>query len=255
MTVRLHVNIDHVATLRRLRDTPYPDVVGAARACLAAGAHGITMHLREDRRHVTDADVRAVRPLLAAGGGGPGAATFNLEMALTPEMVAIALALRPDVATLVPERREERTTEGGLDVRAREAEIARAVHTLGEAGVRVSLFVAADPAQVAASARTAASMVELHTGDYCHARGTARLRDRLAQLQDAAGAAAEAGMRVAAGHGLYYDDVAPVAAIPAVEELNIGHGIVCRAVEVGLAAAVREMLAAIGAGDARGEAT
>jgi len=239
MTVRLHVNIDHVATLRRLRDTPYPDVVAAARTCLAAGAHGITMHLREDRRHVTDADVRAVRPLVG------GAATFNLEMALTEEMVGIAQELRPAVATLVPERRQERTTEGGLDVVALEAEITRATRTLGAAGVRVSLFVAADPAQIAASARTGASMVELHTGDYCHARGTPAQGAELARLAKAARDAAQGGLRVAAGHGLYYDDVGAVAAIPEVEELNIGHGIVCRAVEVGLGAAVREMIDAI----------
>lgn len=244
MTVRLHVNIDHVATLRRLRDTPYPDVVGAARTCLAAGAHGITMHLREDRRHVTDADVRRVRPLVA------GAATFNLEMALTDEMLGIASELRPDVATLVPERRQERTTEGGLDVCGREADVARAVQALGASGIRVSLFVAADPAQLAASARTGAAMVELHTGDYCHARGTAALGAQLSRLAEGARWAAAAGLRVAAGHGLYYDDVGAVAAIPEVEELNIGHGIVCRAVEVGLGAAVREMIEAIGRGRA-----
>jgi pyridoxine 5-phosphate synthase len=247
MTVRLHVNIDHVATLRRLRDTPYPDVVAAARACLAAGAHGVTMHLREDRRHVTDADVHGVRPLVT------GAATFNLEMALTEEMLGIACELSPDVATLVPERRQERTTEGGLDVCGVEAGVARAVRTLGAAGVRVSLFVAAEPAQIAASARTGASMVELHTGDYCHARGTPALAGQLTRLAEAARAAGAAGLRVAAGHGLYYDDVGAVAAIPEVEELNIGHGIVCRAVEVGLGAAVREMIEAISRG--RGGAT
>lgn len=246
MTVRLHVNIDHVATLRRLRDTPYPDVSSAARACLDAGAHGITMHLREDRRHVTDADVDAVRPRVAAAGR-----VFNLEMAVTEEMIGIASTLRPDLATLVPERRQERTTEGGLDVAGGEQAVRDAVRRLGAAGIRVSLFVGPDAAQIAAAARTGAAMVELHTGEYCHARGAPALQqERLAQLAAAARQAGALGLRVAAGHGLYLDDVGAVAALPEIEELNIGHGIVCRAVEVGMAGAVREMIAAMAAGKA-----
>jgi pyridoxine 5-phosphate synthase len=239
MSVRLHVNIDHVATLRRLRDTRYPDLVSAARTCLEAGAHGITMHLREDRRHVTDADVRAVRAITRR--------VFNLEMALTEPMLAIAEALRPDVATLVPERREERTTEGGLDVQALAEAVAAGATRLRRAGIRTSLFINPDPAQIEAAARCGAVMVELHTGEYCGTSEPTAKQTELATLQVAARSAARLGLEVAAGHGLYYDDVAPVAAIPEVVELNIGHGIVCRAVEVGLAEAVREMLAAIGA--------
>ncbi|MBI2896052.1 MAG: pyridoxine 5'-phosphate synthase [Deltaproteobacteria bacterium] len=241
MTVRLHVNIDHVATLRRLRDTRYPDLVTAARTCLGAGARGITMHLREDRRHVTDADVDAVRKVVADSG-----AVFNLEMALTEEMVSIASRLRPDVATLVPERREERTTEGGLDVALGERAVTAAAARLASAGIRVSLFVNPDFAQIEAAARTGARTVELHTGEYCGATDGAEKARELARLAAAAQRAGALGLEVAAGHGLYYDDVGPVAAITEVVELNIGHGIVCRAVEVGLEKAVREMVAAMG---------
>lgn len=240
MTVRLHVNIDHVATLRRLRDTRYPDLVAAARACLRAGAHGITMHLREDRRHVTDADVDAVRSVVAQAG-----AVFNLEMALTEEMVAIARKVRPDVATLVPERREERTTEGGLDVALGERAVAAGAAALAAADIRVSLFVNPDLEQIEASARTGSRTVELHTGEYCGATDEAEKKRELARLAAAAKRAVALGLEVAAGHGLYYDDVGAVAAIPEVVELNIGHGIVCRAVEIGLESAVREMLAAM----------
>ncbi len=238
--IRLHVNIDHVATLRRLRDTRYPDLVGAARMCLRAGAHGITMHLREDRRHVTDADVGAVREVVRDAG-----AVFNLEMALTDEMLSIAEKLRPDVATLVPERREERTTEGGLDVVAAERAVAAGASMLAAAGIRVSLFVNPDLTQIEAAARTGARTVELHTGEYCGSRDQAGKKRELGRLAAAARRAAELGLEVAAGHGLYYDDVGPVAAIAEVVELNIGHGIVCRAVEVGLEKAVSEMLAAM----------
>lgn len=242
MTVRLHVNIDHVATLRRLRDTRYPDIVGAARACLRAGAHGITMHLREDRRHVTDADVDAVRGVVADAG-----AIFNLEMALTEEMVSIARKVRPDVATLVPERRQERTTEGGLDVALGERAVTGGAAALASAGIRVSLFINPDAAQIEAAGRTGARMVELHTGEYCGASDQKEKQRELARLRAAAKQAGALGLEVAAGHGLYYDDVGPVAEIEEVVELNIGHGIVCRAVEIGLESAVREMLAAMGA--------
>ncbi len=235
--VRLHVNIDHVATIGRLRDTRYPDLAEAARIVLGAGADGITMHLREDRRHVRDADVEAVRPLISS--------TFNLEMAATAEMVAFARRVRPNVATIVPERREERTTEGGLDVLGQEDALHRAVDSLRSADVRPSLFVAPDLQQIAAAARIGAHTVELHTGEYCVEHDPNRKSVALAELRVAAKEAKSLGLAVAAGHGLYYDDVRPVAAIPEVEELNIGHGIVARAVLVGLEAAVREMLRAV----------
>jgi pyridoxine 5-phosphate synthase len=235
--VRLHVNIDHVATIGRLRDTRYPDLVTAARAAEAAGADGITMHLREDRRHVRDADLDAIRPIVRG--------TFNLEMAATAEMVGVARRVRPHVATIVPERREERTTEGGLDVAAQEEALRAVVDALRSADVRPNLFVAPDLPQIAAAARIGAHGVELHTGEYCAEHDPNRKSVALAELRVAAKEARALGLAVAAGHGLYYDDVRPVAAIPEVEELNIGHGIVARAVLVGLEAAVREMLRAI----------
>lgn len=229
---RLHVNIDHVATLRQQRGTLYPDPVAAAALAELAGADGITVHLREDRRHIQTRDVEILRRTVGT--------ILNLEMAATAEVLEVALRVAPDVCTLVPEKREERTTEGGLDVAAGEAQLAPFIAKLLDAGIRVSLFIDPELEQIAASRRVQAQMVELHTGDYCNARGAAKARE-LERLRVAAGAAAAEGLRVAAGHGLSYTDVGPVAAIPEVEELNIGHGIVSRAVLVGLERAVREM--------------
>lgn len=231
--MRLHVNIDHVATIRNARGTSYPDPVWAASICELAGAHGITVHLREDRRHITDRDVRLLRQTVR---------TFlNLEMAATDEMVAIAREVKPDLVTLVPEKREERTTEGGLDVIQKRAALELHLGRLHEAGIEVALFVDPDLPQIRAAAELKVSRVELHTGDYCEARGAAAARE-LERLSVATEEAIAAGLRVAAGHGLDYPNVEPVAAIPGIEELNIGHAIVARAVLVGLERAVRDML-------------
>lgn len=230
--MRLGVNIDHVATVRQARGTDYPDVLAAAFEALAGGADFITVHLREDRRHIQDADVRALRERLPA--------RLNLEMALTGEMLDIACALRPSDCCLVPERRAELTTEGGLALAGREAELAGAVARLAGAGVRVSLFVDPDPAAMQAAARIGAPAVELHTGAYAHAAGPARARE-LERLHGAARMAAELGLQVNAGHGLTVANVAAVARLPGVAELNIGHAIVARALFVGLRAAVAEM--------------
>jgi pyridoxine 5-phosphate synthase len=231
---RLGVNVDHVATLRQARGATYPDPVTAAALAELGGAEQITVHLREDRRHIVDRDVEILRKTVKG--------VLNLEMAGTPEMVGIARALRPDLSTLVPERRQELTTEGGLDVAGAEAALAAPVRALHEAGIEVSLFVDPDPAQLEASRRVGAERVELHTGRYCDAPA-GRDRDReFARLVDAARAARGLGLKVAAGHGLHYDNVAQVAAIPEIEELNIGHSIVARAVFVGLERAVRDML-------------
>ena len=233
---RLYINIDHVATIRQARRTDEPDPVAAAALCEAAGADGITAHLREDRRHIQADDVERIARSVRT--------VFNLEMACTEEMVAIAERLRPHQATLVPERREEVTTEGGLDVTRDPAGLAAALRRLAAAGIRTSLFV--DPAEdaVRRSHDLGAVAVELHTGTYAHHPGDpAALRS----LADAARVGASLGLAVHAGHGLTVRNVAPVAAIPEVEELNIGHSIVSRAVFVGLAEAVREMRAAMDA--------
>jgi pyridoxine 5-phosphate synthase len=234
---RLHVNVDHVATLRQARGGEYPDPVPAAAICEMAGASGITIHLREDRRHIVDRDLRLMRQVVTTA--------LNLELAATDEMIGIAREVRPDICTLVPEKRRERTTEGGLAVAAELDAVGAAVARLREAGIRVSLFVDPDPAEIAASARTGAEMVELHTGDWCNATGPDRA-DQLARLARAAEAAAGLGLRVAAGHGLHYHNVREVAALPQVEELNIGHAIIARAVFSGLDEAVRRMLEAMG---------
>lgn len=235
--LRLYVNVDHVATLRQARRTDEPDPVAAALECERAGADGVTAHLREDRRHIQDADVerltRATRTV------------FNLEMACTDEMVGIAERLRPYQVTLVPERREEITTEGGLAVAREPERVAAAVRRLSAAGIRTSLFINPDLATVAQSARAGATAIELHTGAYALAGGAER---ELAALQRAATAAAAAGLAVHAGHGLTVRNVGPVAAIREIAELNIGHSIVSRAVFVGLAAAVQEMRVAMDAG-------
>ena len=234
--MKLHVNIDHVATLRQARGTSYPDPVWAAALCELAGADGITCHLREDRRHIQDRDLELLRRTVRG--------VLNLEMAATDEMVAIALAVRPDVVTLVPEKRAERTTEGGLDLAGARAATGRAIARLAAAKIPVSLFIDPTREAVAASAELAAPRIELHTGDYC-AAGPER---RAAELERLAAAAAEGtrrGLHVAAGHGLDYPNVADVAAIDGIEELNIGHAIVARAVFVGLDRAVRDLIALV----------
>jgi pyridoxine 5-phosphate synthase len=234
--LRLGVNIDHVATLRNARGAVWPDPLRAALLAEAAGADGITVHLREDRRHIRDADIEA----LIAGLQVP----LNFECAATAEMQAIALRHRPHAVCLVPEKRAERTTEGGLDVAADTARLADYIAPLREAGCRVSMFVAHDARQIEASARIGAAVVELHTGLYSelHAEGReAAANVELAALRDAARRAFALGLEVHAGHGLTFDNVAPVAAIPQVMELNIGHFLVGEAVYVGLGAAIEEM--------------
>lgn len=243
MRVRLHVNVDHVATLRQARGTPYPDPVQAALVCERAGARGITVHLREDRRHIQDRDVEALRASVST--------VLNLEMAATDAMVAIAERVRPDVVTLVPERREERTTEGGLDVASQRARLAGVCSRLEAAGIRVSLFIDPDEAQVRASAALGVGSVELHTGDYCDAKDDAREHE-LTRLAEAAALAARVApeMKVAAGHGLTSANlVALVERVPEVVELNIGHALVSDAVFLGLEAAVARYLAAIAEGE------
>ena len=234
--LRLGVNIDHVATVRNARGGALPDPVRAARLAEEAGADGITAHLREDRRHISDADIEGLMGALAL--------PLNLEMAATDEMQAIALRHRPHAVCVVPERREERTTEGGLDVARDENRLAHFIGPLREAGSRVSIFVAADPRQVEAAARIGASVVELHTGAYCDAHAEGRRADRdaeLERLREMAAHAAGLGLEVHAGHGLTYADVGPVAAIPQVVELNIGHFLVGEAVFRGLPDAIAEM--------------
>ncbi len=232
--IELGVNIDHVATLRQARRVRYPDPVHAALAAELAGADNITLHLREDRRHIQDADVTALRGLLQT--------RMNLEIALTEEMLAIASGVRPQDCCLVPERRAEVTTEGGLDVLSQLGRVREACARLREAGSRVALFVDPDPAQIAACAEAGAPVVELHTGTYCEADGARSARE-LERLQRAAALAVQLGLEVHAGHGLHYRNVQPVAAIPEIVELNIGHAIIARAVFSGLAAAVCEMKA------------
>lgn len=235
--VRLGVNIDHVATLRQARYrvvsglTPEPDVVAAAREVEAAGADGITVHLREDRRHIQDADVRALRAAVRT--------RLNLEMADIPEIATIALDVRPDEVCLVPEKRQEVTTEGGLNVRAAVESLRATVARLRARGIVVSLFVDPDPEQIAAAAAVGADYVELHTGSYANARGAA---GELKKLVEAAKQAHGLGLRVNAGHGLNYENTGPlVRAVPYLDTLNIGHAIVSRAIFVGLRRAVEEM--------------
>ena len=231
---RLYINVDHVATVRQARRTDEPDPVEAALLCERVGADGITAHLREDRRHIQDADLeRLAREVTTV---------LNMEMACTDEMLAIALRLRPHQVTLVPERRQEITTEGGLDLTADPRRIAEGLRCLADAGIRTSLFIDPDLAAVATAAELGAAAVELHTGRYAH---HPRDLDALDAAGGAAAFGAELGLAVHAGHGLTVRNVAPVAAIPEVEELNIGHSIVSRAIFVGLAESVREMRAAM----------
>jgi pyridoxine 5-phosphate synthase len=230
---RLGVNVDHVATLRQARRAAYPDPVAAALLAELGGADQITIHLREDRRHIQDRDLQVMRKTVTT--------RLNLEMAATPEMVKTAYEVRPDEVTLVPERRDELTTEGGLDVLRGKDAVGKVVTTLRDADILVSLFIDADLDQVKAAHRVEAQVVEIHTGRYCEARLAADRRRELARIVDAAKAAAKLGLRVAAGHGLNYQNVQAIAAIGEIEELNIGHAIVARAVLVGLERAVREM--------------
>jgi pyridoxine 5-phosphate synthase len=247
--LRLGVNIDHVATIRNARGESYPDPTRAAEVALGAGADGITAHLREDRRHISDADIEALAALTRKRG-----LPLNLEMAVTREMEQIALRHRPHAACLVPERREEVTTEGGLDVAGQHNRISPVVATLKDAGIRVSLFIEAAPAQIAAAARVGAQVVELHTGAYCMAvrerRGEA---ERLLRaLRDGAAQAVGLGLEVHAGHGIDYETVGAVSAIGELAELNIGHFLIGEAVFTGLDPAIRRMRALMDA--ARDEA-
>jgi len=235
--LHLGVNVDHVATLRQARGVDYPDPVEAALVAEAADADGITVHLREDRRHIQERDVEELRRRLRI--------KLNLEMAVTDAVVAFALRIRPADACLVPERREELTTEGGLDIVRHAPRVRGAVERLVGAGIRVSLFIDPDEAQLRASADAGAPAVELHTGDYANARAPAAAARELERLRAAARIAARLGLEVHAGHGLTVANVGPVAAIAEIVELNIGHSIVARAVLVGMAAAVREMKDAI----------
>jgi pyridoxine 5-phosphate synthase len=231
---RLGVNIDHVATVRQARGVAYPDPVAAASIVELAGADGIVCHLREDRRHIQDRDLRILREIIQT--------QLNLEMAATEEMIGIALMAKPEIVTLVPEKREELTTEGGLDVVKNARALKKAVQRLGKGKIPVSLFVDPDMNQIKASEEIGAEAVEIHTGHYCDANTSARADDELKRILDAVGEAARRNLRVAAGHGLNYVNVGRIAEIPQVEELNIGHSIVARAVLVGLDRAVREMI-------------
>ena len=230
--LRLGVNIDHVATVRNARGSGYPDPVRAALLAAESGADGITAHLREDRRHITDDDIARLSSELTI--------PLNLEMAATDEMLAIALRHRPHAACIVPEKREERTTEGGLDAAGQFAMLAPLVSQLGAAGIRVSLFVEPSAAQIDAALRLGAPVVELHTGRYCELEGAAQA-DELRRIADAAALAVKNGIEVHAGHGLTLANVAPIAAIPQIRELNIGHSLIADAIFVGLGDAVRAM--------------
>ena len=230
--LRLGVNIDHVATIRNARGGPHPDPVRAAHMAADAGADGITAHLREDRRHITDEDIDRLMAEIDL--------PLNLEMAATEEMLAIALAHRPHAACIVPEKREERTTEGGLDAAGQHNHLAYYVDKLGAANIRVSLFVEPDPAQVEAAIRLGAPVVEFHTGRFAHVEGDKRVTE-LRRIADAAALAAKNGIEPHAGHGLTFDNVVPVAAIPQIVELNIGHFLVGEAIFTGLEASVRRM--------------
>jgi pyridoxine 5-phosphate synthase len=231
--IRLHVNIDHIATLRQARKTKYPDPVYAAYLSESAGAAGITVHLREDRRHIQERDVRILRQTVRG--------ILNLEMAATPEMLAFAKEVRPDLITLVPEKRQELTTEGGLDIAAHEESLRPMLDALAAAKLPVSLFIDPDAKQIQAAIRAGVRGIELHTGTYCETEG-AHQREELRRLAEAARFAGAAGLEVAAGHGLTAETTREVSFIPEITELNIGHGIVARAVFIGFEAAVQEII-------------
>lgn len=235
-TIQLGVNIDHAATLRQARGVNYPDLVEIARLVEGAGAHGITIHLREDRRHIQDADVYTLRKTLTT--------RMNLEMANNPDVLKVALEVVPDEVCLVPERRAELTTEGGLDAAGQLEQLRPTVQALAAQGTHVSLFIAPDRRQLEAAATLNVPYVELHTGAYANATGDA-LKRELEALYDAAAYAATLGLKVNAGHGLTLDNVKPLLAIPNLDTLNIGHSIIARALFTGVAQATREMLAAI----------
>ena len=236
--IRLGINIDHVATVRQARRAQYPDPVHAALLAEQAGADSITVHLREDRRHIQDRDVRALRALLQT--------RMNLEMAVTEEMLALACELKPADCCLGPEKREEITTEGGLDVASQVPRMQEAARRLAQAGVRLSLFIDPDPRQVEAAARIGVPAIELHTGAYAESAGPQQAAE-LSRLLASAQLGARLGLSVHAGHGLHYHNVQPVAAIREIVELNIGHAIVARAIFTGLASAVRDMKALMAA--------
>jgi len=233
----LAVNIDHVATVRQARGTDEPDPVIAASICELAGAAGIVVHLREDRRHIQDRDVQLLRRTVKT--------RLNLEMAATREMIDIALQVRPDMVTLVPEKRQELTTEGGLDVKGGRKKIGRAIEQLNSGGIPVSLFIDPDPKQIRAARETGATYVELHTGSYCDAKTLDEQAREFNLIREAAAEAGETGLRVHAGHGLDYRNTPRIAALETIDELSIGHAIISRAIYVGLDQAVREMLALI----------
>ncbi|WP_297426234.1 pyridoxine 5'-phosphate synthase [uncultured Acinetobacter sp.] len=237
MAALLGVNIDHVATLRQARGTTYPDPVNAALMCEQAGAEGITLHLREDRRHIQDDDVRRMRPLLKTH--------MNLELAVTDEMVAFAKEILPQHVCFVPEKRQEITTEGGLDVVGHFAEVKKATQELVALGCDVSLFIDADIAQIDAAVACGAQTIEIHTGAYADATTSEAQQAELERIIQGAQYAAAKGLVVNAGHGLHLDNVTPIAAIPEIHELNIGHSIIADAVFVGLPQAVQQMKAAI----------
>lgn len=230
--LRLGVNIDHVATIRNARGGRHPDPVRAAKLAADSGADGITAHLREDRRHISDEDLDRLMAAIHL--------PLNLEMAATPEMVAIALRHKPHAACIVPERREERTTEGGLDVAGQRDSLRPVVASLLEAGIRVSLFIEPSPHQIEAAHAIGAPVIELHTGAYCDALGAARERE-LARVVAAAAQAEQLGLECHAGHGLSYETVIPVAAIPTISELNIGHFLIGEAIFIGLEDSIRQM--------------
>ena len=231
--IDLGVNIDHVATLRNARGTTYPDPVQAALLAEEAGADCLRLHLREDRRHIRDADVEAIRPQLRT--------RMNLESAVTPEMIDFACRIKPHDVCLVPERRNEVTTEGGLDVVTHFADVSAAVKRLQSEGIRVSLFIDADPAQIKAAAEAGAPVIEIHTGRYAEARTEDEVRRELERVQAAVAEGVKRGLKVNAGHGLHYTNVQAIAAIPEIAELNIGHAIVAHAVFIGWQNAVKEM--------------
>lgn len=231
--IELGVNIDHVATLRQARHTIYPDPIEAALIAESAGADAITLHLREDRRHIQDRDVEILRERLTS--------RMNLESAITAEMIAIALKIKPHDICLVPERREELTTEGGLDVIKYFDSVKRACQQLGEAGIRVSLFINADPKQISAAARAGAPVIEIHTGGYADAPTVEAQQKHFDDIVKAVDCGIDLGLKVNAGHGLHYDNVQSIAAIHEISELNIGHAIVARAIFVGFKQAVQEM--------------
>ncbi len=231
---RLGVNIDHIATVRQARGVTYPDPVTAAGMAELAGADGIVCHLREDRRHIQDRDLRILREVVQT--------RLNLEMAATEEMIRIALATQPDIVTLVPEKREELTTEGGLDVIKSFSSLKKAIQRLHRGGIPVSLFVDAQRDQIKASEDIGASVIEVHTGHYCEAKTSSQEDEELKKILDAVAEASHRSLRIAAGHGLNYVNVRRVAEIKEIEELNIGHSIIARAVLVGLDRAVREMI-------------